>query len=481
MKLSKYLIKYEKNNSLLLLNGATVKPILVNKGKNVILESLNDVNKIKVKDERLFNFLLHHNIIVDDEEEENYKRGNNECKKIKLVLQDSFYEKHLMSRNGMSLYLLLSQGCNLGCVYCFNGEITYQKSKNLMMRDEVAYKGIDKLSRTIAPNGKLEIVFFGGEPLLNWNLAKKVILFCEEKIKKQSKININYHLTSNLTILPFDLIDWATKYKMTFLCDIDGDEDLHNITRPYKSGKGSYKTTTKNIRKLSDAGLQVALRATVTSFNMNHINEVSKVHKELGGSGSAFVAVNAINSDENILGRSLLPDPDTVAHGLKELVQNNIWDKEKIFPLNEFIKKIKPYERNIWSCGAPLGNTPVLDINGDIYACIYLVGIKKYKLGNIFSNQEYPNREVIKNMMEIIDIDNSQACKNCILRYICGGGCPVGRLTIKGNPQADEEVVKYTYDIACKVNKAMIEESLWYYAEKGLSFVDSRKNAFSCP
>jgi len=122
--------------------------------------------------------------------------------------------------------------------------------------------------------------------------------------------------------------------------------------------------------------------------------------------------------------------------------------------------------RNVFSCGAPWGNTPVLDVQGDIYACIYLVGIKKYKTGNVFSDDEYPDKGVVKRMMEIINIDNSEECKECRLRYICGGGCPVGKFTIKGNKKADDEVIKYTKDIACKVNRAMIEEALWLYAKK---------------
>ncbi|MEW6103304.1 MAG: radical SAM protein [bacterium] len=462
MTLTKHLIKFRRNNSLLLLNGGRIKPILIDKGKEHILSLLEDVNNIR--DKRLLELLLYHNIIVEDNDKEDYRIKTNNPEGSKT--------------SGLSLYLLLSQGCNLGCVYCLNGEKTYKKSENLMMKEEVAYRGIDKLSKAIIEGGNLEVVFFGGEPLLNWPLAKKVIIYCEDKVKKgHPKLQIKYHLTSNLTLLPKDLIEWAKRYNITFLCDIDGPKGLHNLTRPYRNKKGSYDNIVKNIEKIRRAGLEVALRATLTSHNMDYIEEISRHHKEIGGAGSAFVSVNAVTSDENILPKSLLPDPDVVAKGLRDLVRSNIWDKKNIFPLNGYLERIRPDERNIWCCGAPHGNTPVLDVNGDIYACIYLVGIKRYKLGNVFSDDEYPDKKVVKMMLEVINIDNSDSCKRCKLRYICGGGCPVGRFTIKENPNASDEIIKYTHDVACKVNKAMIEEALWHYAEK---VRDEKENIGNC-
>lgn len=452
MKLTKYLVKFERNNSLLLLNSATVSPILIEKGKNYILNLLKDVNRIKDKD--ILDFLSFHKIIVPDDDPEDYgiKTVNTGC---------------VGKRAGVSLYLLLSQGCNLGCIYCYNGEETYGTSKKLMMPEDVAYKGIDLVARTMTPGQELSIVFLGGEPLLNWSLAKKVIIYCEDKIKKElPQLKILYHLTSNLSMLPPDLIKWGKKYRITFLCDIDGDRKIHNIARPYKDGRGSYDKITTNIRQLIKGGIRVGLRSTVTAHNMKSIKRISQLHKKIGGSSSAFVPVNAITSDEDILPKKLLPNPDTVAQGLRDLVRSNLWEKENLFPFNEYLERIRRRERNMWCCGAPLGNTPVLDVNGDIYACLYLVGIKKYRLGNIFSKEKYPRQSVVDMMMDVINIDNAPECRACKLRYLCGGGCPVGRLIVKGNARADKDIVKYTKDVACKANQAMIEEALWYYAKK---------------
>lgn len=454
VKLSKHLIQYERDGALLLLNGATIKPILIRQGKDRVLDTLKSIDS--PKDERLVDFLVAHDIVVDDDDTEDYRVPDSDasCKRCNP------------RTDGLSLYLLLSQNCNMRCVYCLNGEKTYRRGRSRQMTENVALAGIDKMARTITPGGDLEIVFFGGEPLLNWGLAKKVILYCENVVaKKLPGLKIRYNLTSNLTMFPTDLIAWAKEYRLGFLCNIDGNRALHDQTRPMKDGSGSHDRTARNISRLTRAGLSVSLRATVTARNMNELREVSRHHKELGGTGSAFVTVNAVNSDENILENSLLPDPHVVAEGLRDVAKSGLWNTTQLYPLNEFIKRIKPGQRNVWGCGAPFGNTPVLDVAGDVYACIYLVGIRRYKLGNVFSSAGYPDVDVVFSMQNAINIDNSQECRPCRLRYLCGGGCPVGRLTILGNPKSDEAVKTYTREIACTVNKAMVEESLWHYAE----------------
>jgi uncharacterized protein len=69
-------------------------------------------------------------------------------------------------------------------------------------------------------------------------------------------------------------------------------------------------------------------------------------------------------------------------------------------------------------------------------------------------------------MLEILNVDNIQMCKKCQWRYYCGGGCPVGRLTVMGNPNASKETTQYTQEIACKTTKAMVETLLWKYADE---------------
>lgn len=364
-----------------------------------------------------------------------------------------------------SLYLLLSQSCNQACIYCYNGLKTYELDKHLRMSEEVAYKAVKTTFDTISENGRLEIVFFGGEPLMNWPLAKKVINYCEtELLRKNSGKKIFYHLTTNLTLFPEDLIEWAKKYNITFLVDIDGPEDIHNKTRPFIDGKGSFAVSAKNIEKLNKAGLQVALRATVTSHNADRMLDVTKTHRELGGSGSAFVGLNPVDSDGKILPLSMCPSIKKFLKGLKEVFHSDLWPVENLYPFNEYLQRLRPGYENKWGCGAPTGNTPVITSDGRIFSCIYLVGIDRYEVGHIDCN-DFPRKNVIQDMIDIVNVDAREKCRECGFRYLCGGGCPVGVFSIAGNPKASKSIKKYVQNLSCGVSKTVLKELFWYKAK----------------
>jgi uncharacterized protein len=176
------------------------------------------------------------------------------------------------------------------------------------------------------------------------------------------------------------------------------------------------------------------------------------------------VTVNPVTSDQNILPVNLFPDVDRYIKGLIEVYKTKIWNLEEIYPLNEYMGRLKPEARMAWGCGAPFGNTPVVDVNGDVYLCIYLVGTKKFCLGNLFNG--YPDKKIIEKILHILHVDNIKECRECNFRYLCGGGCPVKRLTIEDNPLATIEAKRYANDITCKPIKALLELLFWELAEK---------------
>jgi uncharacterized protein len=324
----------------------------------------------------------------------------------------------------------------------------------------------------LVPDGTLEIVFFGGEPLLNWPLAKDIIVYCENELKKNNSKNmITYHLVTNLSFLPSDLIEYAKKYNITLLCDIDGPEKIHDTCRPYQDGRPSHKNIVKNIQRILSFGLEIGLRATVTSLNQDFMLEIAKHHKEIGGSSCAFVPVNPVNSDEDILSERLLPSPQKVSKGMVQIFNSEIWETGAIFPFNQYASSLLPGARTCHGCGAPYGNTPVVDVNGDVYPCIYLVGIKRFYLGNILKGN-YPDKQVLGWMFNLLHVDQREQCQSCSWRYMCGGGCPVGRLTVLDNPLASKRVRNYCNRMNCEMVQTILELLLW---DKAKDFV-SKKN-----
>ena len=206
------------------------------------------------------------------------------------------------------------------------------------------------------------------------------------------------------------------------------------------------------------------MRATVTKYNQDRMLEVAQFHHDIGAVSSAFVPLNVFDSDGLPLNIDMLPDKEVYARGLKDIFRAGIWSIDKIFPFNEYASRLTPGYINTHSCGAPLGNTPVIATNGKIFSCIYLVNNPSYELGDIFEN-DFPRVSIINKMKQIIDVDNRDHCKTCGFRYLCGGGCPVGTFGLKDYPKCSDKIKKYVKAIECMTSKTVLTELFWYQAE----------------
>ncbi len=468
IQLSPQLIRLFRDQQMLLMDGARIQPLLINEGADIIQNYLKDCAQRgnrddileKYPDPDLLQAMLDHGIL---QEQRNGEPHGSCCQN--QICQVCKIDKN-QKRPGLSLYLLLTQYCNLGCIYCLNGDETYQKQCLPEMEEKVAFQAVDRSLDSLTDDGNLEIVFFGGEPLLNWPLAKKVILFCESQMReKYPRKTWKYHLTTNLTVFPDDLIEWSKRYNVSYLVDVDGPPELHNYTRPSLDGSfDSYAKTAEHIQRLVDVGIQPALRSTVTTNNVEAMLEITQLHRDLGGEASAFVELNPVNSDEIVLSEKMYPTPKAFGENLRKVMESGIWPIDKIFPANEFLQRLKPFHQMRIACGAPYGNTPTVDVNGDVYACIYLVGLQKFFIGNVFDSR-YPDENVLNEIMRRIDVHNLEQCSTCAYRYLCAGGCPVGHLTVEGNPKATPESLQYVKTMTCVKSKTVVQHLLWEIAE----------------
>lgn len=398
----------------------------------------------------LFDFFVRHHLIVEDGRED----GKAACCEACGPGRDLF-------RTELNVYLLLSQACNQACVYCLNGRETYHGPGDPMMSRETAFQAVETFASRLSPGGFLNLVFFGGEPLLNWPLAVELMEHCESTLKaKFPKINFHYHITTNLSILPDDFISRARDHAMTLLVDVDGPEDVHDALRPLRGGGGSFAFTARHIEKAAGAGINVALRTTVVSRNQEIMVETARVHKNLGGSSCAYVPLNAVDSDGSVFERAMRPDPRIYSRGLREVYHSQIWPVENLFPFSEFSRRLVPGYHNNLNCGTPRGCTPVISVNGKIFSCIYLVNNPAYETGDILKD-DFPRLDVLEAMAKIIDVDARPQCRECAYRYLCGGGCPIGYIGTEGEALASREVRAYTHKIACATAKTCLEELFW--------------------
>jgi uncharacterized protein len=457
-------------DELLLANAGHLDPVYIRRGRRYIsafleaaaaLGSAGVIAEAFPHERRLLETLVAHRILVPANDS---GPGTTPC-------GGSIPDGGLPSQERISLYLLLAQSCNMGCVCCLNGRATYQTARNLRMPFEIATRSIERSLGSVAPGGTLEVVFFGGEPLLNWPLAKALIRHCEGTLgPEEPDKRFHYHFTTNLSLLPPDLPDWAKRYGITFLCDVDGPPPIHDRSRPFARGGETHATIARNIRRLTAAGIPVDLRATVTALNHDHLPATALHHKDLGGRSSAFVPVNPVNSDEDMLPESLLPSPDAMMAGMAEVFGRRTWSPRALHPFNIYAERLRPDCRSEVGCGMPYGQTIVVDARGDAYPCIYLVGIRRFVLGNV--REGVPaDPPVLRDMRETLHVDRLTECRACQLRYLCGGGCPLWRLTVAGNPQASAGTLDYCRRVGCDYTRKMIELLLWDAGEESAARV----------
>ncbi len=445
-------------DELLLANSFFMRSLYVARGKDRVKQLLGaakgqtqeGLEALFPRDGNLVRMLRDHRILVDrSAEKERYERAEIDAAAV----------ARRPLKNKMSVFLLITEACNLGCVYCLNGSETYRKSAQSCMSPEVALESIRACLEQLAPGGMLQVTFFGGEPLLNWPLVKEVLRRCDEEFPQQgSDKKIAYHLTSNLTVCPPDLVDVLKKYHITVLSDIDGPPEIHNRCRPYLCGRGSHAESAATIRRIVDAGVAVALRTTIISLNQDYIAETAAHHKALGASNCGFVPVCPVNSDRECLADELLPDPDKIIADLVTVYRSGIWERKSLFPFNEYVLKLRPGSRQVNGCAAPSGVTPVIRANGDVYLCIYLVGQEKFRFGTTPGPWE---RRMLDETLTLLHVDNVRECRACPWRYACGGGCPVMKLATLDGGEKNARAAEYGRRINCDFSKAVMTELLW--------------------
>lgn len=370
------------------------------------------------------------------------------------------------SKDRVTLYLLLGESCNLACIYCLNGSRTYDKSGHAAMSEDIASRSIEMCLGQLRPGGVVEVAFFGGEPLMHWNLIKQTILHCENTIKPaHPDKKIRYNLTSNLAIKTPELVEWVKRYAITIVCEIDGPPEIHDRCRPNRGGGGSHAQTARTIGALVQAGVKITLRATITAANDACLEAVAAHHTELGAASSLFVPVRPINSDEEFFPDEILPNPDNVIAAALKLRRSGKGRKRNLFPFNDFVAEIHPGERQILACGAPYGATFVVRVNGDVYPCIYLVGQESYRTGNVGAGSL--DLRPLDDMRTALHVDNREDCRTCAWRYACGGGCPVLYLARQNGAANNPKVVEYSRRITCDLSKAILADMFWELADRG--------------
>ena len=369
----------------------------------------------------------------------------------KLYSKDEYEELACNYKNNSkvikALCLHVAHTCNLNCSYCFASQGKYQGDR-AMMSFEVGKRAFDFLIENSGTRRNLEVDFFGGEPLMNWDVVKQLVAYARS-IEKEHNKNFRFTLTTNGLLIDDDVIEFANKEMSNVVLSLDGRRDVHDLFRKDYAGNGSYDKIVPKFQKLVKAreGKNYYVRGTFTHNNVDFTNDILHM-ADLGFTELSMEPVVCAPDDPCALTAEDMP---------KIFEQYEILAKEMIkrkkegrpFTFYHYMLDLKNgpciYKR-ITGCGS---GTEYMAVTpwGELFPCHQFVGDSKYSLGNIYDG--ITNTE-IQDGFRSCNAYARPECANCWARLYCSGGCAANAYHATGS-------INGVYEYGCELFKKRIE------------------------
>ncbi len=355
-----------------------------------------------------------------------------------------------------ALCLHVAHTCNLNCEYCFASQGKYHGDRALMS-PEVGKRALDFLIENSGTRTNLEVDFFGGEPLMNWEVVKEIVRYGRE-LEKTHKKKFRFTLTTNGVLLDDDVIDFANKEMHNVVLSLDGRKEIHDNLRKTVNGKGSYDMIVPKfqhfIEKRGDRGYY--MRGTFTHNNVDFTNDIFHM-ADLGFTELSMEPVVCKPDDPYALTEEDLPILfDQYELLAKEMLRR---DKEgKGFTFYHYMVDLKAgpciYKR-IAGCGS---GTEYMAVTpwGELFPCHQFVGDEKYSLGNIWDGV---TNEEVRNEFKMCNAYARPECRDCWAKLYCSGGCAANSYHATGS-------ITGVYEYGCKLFKKRIECAVMMQVEK---------------
>lgn len=346
-----------------------------------------------------------------------------------------------------ALCLHIAHTCNLNCEYCFAGQGKYH-GEDALMSFEVGKQAIDFLVKNSGTRKNLEVDFFGGEPLVNFDVVKQIVEYARS-IEKENNKHFRFTLTTNGVLLNDDVIDFLNKEMNNVVLSLDGRKEVHDRLRKNINGDGSYDIIVPKFKKFVEkrGNKEYYMRGTFTRNNLDFTNDIFHM-ADLGFSELSMEPV--------------VSKPDT-DYALREEDLDKIYEQYEILA-KEMIKRKKqgnPFTfyhymidlsggpciyKRITGCGSGteyLAVTP----SGDFYPCHQFVGDKKFLMGNV--RDGVTNTE-LRDEFKMCNAYSRKECKDCWAKLYCSGGCSANAYHATGS-------INNVYEYGCKLFKKRIE------------------------
>lgn len=368
-----------------------------------------------------------------------------------LLFSQDVYKERVMARrkdtNIKALCLNIAHDCNLRCEYCFASTGDYHGGRKLMPL-EIAKKSIDFLLENSGNRNRLEIDFFGGEPLLNFDVVKAAVMYGRSIEGKYGK-HIGFTLTTNATLLNEEIMNYLNENMDNVVLSIDGRKNINDRMRKTINGKGTYDIIMPKIKEFVNKRGDKShyIRGTFTKNNIDFGNDVLALADE-GFKEISIEPVIAEREKKYALSEDDLP---LIMEEYENLARSIIeYDKQgKGFRFYHFMIDLNGgpciYKR-VSACGSGAEYFAVTP-DGDLYPCHQFVGREGYLMGNVYEGIK--NNELREKFSENT-VYHKPKCADCWAKFYCSGGC-------QANADAFNGDLKKPYDLECKLQQKRIE------------------------
>ncbi|MBO5089052.1 MAG: thioether cross-link-forming SCIFF peptide maturase [Lachnospiraceae bacterium] len=346
-----------------------------------------------------------------------------------------------------ALCLHIAHDCNLACKYCFAEEGEYHGDRSLMSY-EVGKKALDFLIANSGNRVNLEVDFFGGEPLMNFQVVKDLVAYGRSQEKEHNK-KFRFTLTTNGMLLNDEVMEFANKEMANVVLSVDGRKEVHDFMRPTRNGKGSYDLIIDKFKTMAELRNQTNyyVRGTFTHHNLDFSQDVLHL-ADLGFKQISMEPVVAPDEQPYAIKEEDLPklfeEYDLLAKAMIEREKDG-----KGFNFFHFMIDLTGgpclYKR-LSGCGS---GTEYLAVTpwGDLYPCHQFVGMEEFKLGNVDTGVE---KTELVDEFKLCNVYAKDKCKDCFARFYCSGGCAANSYNFHGN-------LLDAYDIGCELERKRVE------------------------
>ncbi len=357
-----------------------------------------------------------------------------------------------------ALCLHVAHTCNLNCSYCFASQGKYSGERALMSF-ETGKASLDFLIKNSGDRHNLEVDFFGGEPLMNFDVVKRLVEYARS-VEKDAGKNFRFTLTTNGMLIDDDVIDYCNKEMSNIVLSLDGRKEVHDKFRVDYRGKGSYDTIVPKFQKFVEkrCGENYYMRGTFTHHNPDFLKDIETM-LDLGFTELSMEPVVCDPKDASALTKE---DLETVKDQYEKLayLMEKRREEGKPFTFYHYMIDLTDgpciYKR-ISGCGS---GTEYMAVTpwGDLYPCHQFVGDEKFKMGNVWDG--VTNKD-IQNEFKKCNVYAHKECESCWAKLYCSGGCSANAYHATGS-------ITGIYEPGCELFRKRMECAIYLEVKKSL-------------